>query len=1213
MSDQRQPAPSRRDDPTGLGSSDSTPVTTAPTASNPGAHGVGALGDREETTAAELAQLDPQLASLFRLGHDAARSDDSGAVYMLAHAGRELGRGVVRLLATPGAGGETLTEGAAPPDNEKNRTTIAEVLQTQPNHVLVTAWFRLNKIFSDSAHYRNPGPSLQQVRKAYLDFSDLLFGRVAPYFTTHAELERLIALEKPDGNEMQRVRTLLTRHVQRQHFFATLASDGWLDPLASAGLFATPPDVVRDVEGRELAQPWPEGQYLVRVAATQPARVAELLRAVPRSNRNQFVWRAVAEAALVMPPEHARTLVRDLVRALVNMERRHFFAHTLVDLAIRLAEQRDTAVFDLAEALLWTARRNPDGGTAGTAPESSRPARGRRATAWMLERIEVYDLERFCSKAVPEMTAIDAARTVRLLVRQLDRTVHLAAADEGHVGARESSRWWCEDLTNRGHREDVREILAVAANGAAVTAASAPESAVVVWAELKDQEPDIFARIRLNVLAVAGASLRDELNATIGGDALLDADYGAREAAALLRAQFANASAEAKRVFQYAIERGPDPESVAAQLRWRRERLGRTEEPVTDDTGDEVEATGVQPIPEGELEEELRSAREEWQRTRLRWFHDRLPPELANLAIALGVTPAIPSARQQGLDEVGYYSSGGAQWVVERSPLDVESFAAMGDEEIAAYLASWKPGSDRFEGPSPGGLSRAAQEFAQQHPQRAVRIAMLAHERGAPDSYVAALVRGLRDRDKATALDPAALRALAEFGRSIASRPALEDHADGEATDAGQAEMTASEGRETTRVLCQLLEHACNENRIGEVESASLWAFVESTIRSPSTWIDTRQEDATTFEAITIAAINTLGGEVTDLLIATALVDYRRLSKDRDDVIVPEVENRLAPLLDHVLEQTGRAALGAEMLLGQYAPQLLLIVPEWVRANLPRLFDDGAREPHRRPAWGGYITGSRIFKDPFETFRPWYVQAAMDASSTPAASRGGVRSVTEGLGMHMIDAVVMGLAAVGDSDRLVEQTFDNLPVKDRVHSYWAVFRGWTDAESPPPPDPVARILAFWEWRVGVLEAAAQTENVAEEAEGLAWFVATPYLPALDVIRLGSRTLALLERHRRTTGTMWERLGEIAQEAPAESFALTELLLRNAFRESYVYLPFEQVAPALRAALNCDDASVRERATRAVNDLGAKGHLEFGKLLTEAGPPAVAGADSVDQG
>lgn len=263
-----------------------------------------ALGPREKATYSELARLDPRIAGLFLFGHQlvARVRPDPGAVYLLAHVGRELSRGVVSALLGDESPAPP-TEGEELPETESNRRRIGAVLGQPPMHAAVTEWFRLTKTFSRSCHlYVNvPSPDGAKVSQAFVEFSALLYGRVAPYFATAAELDALLAVAEPSAVDVTRVEALLTRVQQRRYFFSKLEHPGWVTPLAARGHFANPPERVVHADGSWQMRAWPEGEYLARVALHEPEAVTDQLARVPDTLENPAVWGVVADAAMALP------------------------------------------------------------------------------------------------------------------------------------------------------------------------------------------------------------------------------------------------------------------------------------------------------------------------------------------------------------------------------------------------------------------------------------------------------------------------------------------------------------------------------------------------------------------------------------------------------------------------------------------------------------------------------------------------------------------------------------------------------------------------------------------------------------------------------------------------------------------------------------------------------------------------------------------------
>jgi hypothetical protein len=226
--------------------------------------------ERERATHAELTRL----AALFLSGHQIVTRvhTDPGAVYLLAHVGRELSRGAIRALLCDEApapeGGEELLE------NEGNRRTIGAVLGQPYMHASVTASFRLNDTVVRSCHLNVnvSAPDATRVADAFVAFSDLLYGRVAPYFTTATELDALLAFAAPTLDDITRAEALFTHVQQRRYFFSTLEHASWVVPLAARGHFANPPERVVHADGSWQMREWPDGEYWVRSPSTSSRR-----------------------------------------------------------------------------------------------------------------------------------------------------------------------------------------------------------------------------------------------------------------------------------------------------------------------------------------------------------------------------------------------------------------------------------------------------------------------------------------------------------------------------------------------------------------------------------------------------------------------------------------------------------------------------------------------------------------------------------------------------------------------------------------------------------------------------------------------------------------------------------------------------------------------------------------------------------------------------
>lgn len=141
------------------------------------------LSERERQIADELRILDPQLAGLYEQAlRFLPKIAEPGIAYFVAQAGREISRGVIQRL---------LSEEEIPlsvnqiDQDQKNRSTIADVLQLPTADPRVDIWFQLPRQFAAWMKYRESGPPSEEVKGAFEQLSSLLFGRIGPYFLGH--------------------------------------------------------------------------------------------------------------------------------------------------------------------------------------------------------------------------------------------------------------------------------------------------------------------------------------------------------------------------------------------------------------------------------------------------------------------------------------------------------------------------------------------------------------------------------------------------------------------------------------------------------------------------------------------------------------------------------------------------------------------------------------------------------------------------------------------------------------------------------------------------------------------------------------------------------------------------------------------------------------------------------------------------------------------
>ena len=592
------------------------------------------LNLRQRETAGELRRLDPDLAGLFERGLALVREiDQPGNAYLLAHVGRELSKGVLELLLRDEGLEVTAADLENVSSNEQHRPRIAKALGLEAHDPRVDEWFHLARQFARGCHWRYGGPELALLREAFERFASVLYGRLAPYYFTEAELDVLLGIETPAPKHAKKLRDLQLRPGQRNYFFTQLENPGWVKHLAAEGFFRNPPSRQNNADGSWSARPWPEGNYLVLAATDEPAAVLEVLKSIPLTNANPVVWDHVARAGRQLPPEMAVCTVPSLTNALKTVPA-WMFTESVADLIIALAEAGREEGFKLAAFLLRVVDPGDVKGVEGLRFSLQR--------AWVFPSFRLHGQAELLKRVVAALEASDAKGTLELLLSKVGRLQRLADDPDLGLG------WWLIH-TQSGPRPDHDDVVAMfiyeAVGVGQRLAARGRDKASWVMELVDHDTAELVTRIGYLVLSVAGQHLQERVDAILCSNELREPGFPATEIAVLLRSQFRNASPEARKQYAAAIEAGPNQEELATG--WRLS-LGR------DPT-----------------QEEIDQRIHHYQRRILTLFRGDLPAELRDLAERLDVLGVTPSPRDQALAEVGSYGGGGpaARVVHEVSPL----------------------------------------------------------------------------------------------------------------------------------------------------------------------------------------------------------------------------------------------------------------------------------------------------------------------------------------------------------------------------------------------------------------------------------------------------------------------------------------------------------------------------------------------------------------
>ena len=1074
----------------------------------------------QERVATELRRLDPTLEGLLLEGlRLSPRFAAPGVAYLLAHVGRELSRGVIRTLSedrvTLGVPREG-DDGAR--DNEKNRTTIAGVLELSPNEAVVTDWHRAHITFADNCHYQRAPARPEEIVEAFDHLGRLLFAVLAPYFEAKPELDRLLTVERPSAADLAGLKVILARRALRQRFFRDVSLPGWIPPLHEWGVLANPPDRQTNEDGSWQALQWVPGQYLLRVANSMPDAVTQIFEEIPSTNTNPSVWGIVARAALVLPLPHVRRLVR-LIRRAINRAPHSVFGHDLIRLLVHAAELKIPEAFRLADTVL--------------AIDTSE--QGRPRDRW-LRHLEAYRIDDVFERVIPSLAAIDSGQTLDLLFKKLRATAQVVdQRTESYPG---SSRSWCPHLDRADLHDRFPAKLARSVYEQAKLATIDESSADPVCGLLAAEPHEIFNRILIRLLADVGDRAPAYLDRFLVSDAALEPPFRPSEVAATLRERFSSASELARRLFVYAIERGPGLDDIAWQL-----RQGR-------------------PSEEWDHDIDIAARIAEWQRTRLLWFQDRLPEELRPLADRLGVTPRVLSVQEQALAEDGFcVTSGFGPLRSDVSPRTLDELRAMGTDRLLAFLQEWRaPAPSTPFGanePNVDGLAGVLTELVFRESAIMERLVEQAATVELNPAYLQAILKGAAK--KIGANEPISWPSTLRLASSVLA--GARDAVDNLPTIDRATQPWVWAAREALDIV----KNATRTNKLSESDSEAAWAVIDAAIN-----VGRRFDGETTIESaddLISAAVNRFSGEAVHALVEVALAG-RRLQKDAGGYTPSD---QLISLLDEVVA-TGAAPALAE--LGRYLPWVFSFAEGWVRRSVIELTDGrDLMNSVACPLWTGYLLGPQFHAPLFSALRGVHRAAAVQAD--PGAEQKPRRSMTEHLAQHAMLAMLHGLVHGGDEDQLISTTLDRVPVQDRRQSYWLIYRELSDVLNADADVIIPRVLDFWNWRIRCLESLEPTDAVREsEAVGLTWLILASRLPADQALPLAQRTVALSDGKVALDTGLWNRAIEFSTVDPVVTFQFARPIVLAALRSDFADLPVSDVGVVLRAALSSGSTSPR---------------------------------------
>lgn len=206
---------------------------------------------------------------------------------------------------------------------DKLKNVIIESPEILPVHSgkrinsLFQRWLKLHRHFTGIAHYGSSEIDPVEFDKDVKELENILLDLLEPPQEIIAQLDELIAIQKPTQDDIEKLIKLIKHPSHTQYFFTRLESPEWIDALNENEFFSEPKETTTHSFMISFFAPL---SYLVRMSSVAPDKILEVLKKF-QNTKNYRLYRPLLNCLTKMPTYNSRQAL-NLIAAWMS----HFYS-----------------------------------------------------------------------------------------------------------------------------------------------------------------------------------------------------------------------------------------------------------------------------------------------------------------------------------------------------------------------------------------------------------------------------------------------------------------------------------------------------------------------------------------------------------------------------------------------------------------------------------------------------------------------------------------------------------------------------------------------------------------------------------------------------------------------------------------------------------------------------------------------------------------------